>query len=91
MFCFEGIHHEGLLKDMNRKRKELERKWRHDEFEGSEDDFYALLEDDETILNMVLKDRKPISQTLDRRFKEVQGVAAIANSPGKRIYEDPNL
>ena len=79
------------MKDMNLKRVELEQKWLHDEVEGSKDDLYALLEDDETILNMVLKDRKPISQTLDRRFKEVRGVAEIANSPGKRICELPNL
>ena len=85
MFSFEGIHQEGLLKAMHEKRVKLEDRWVRGEFEGSEEDFYAALENDELILNMVFKDRKPITQTLHRRFKHSQGVAEIANSPGKRI------
>lgn len=59
--------------------------WIAGEFESSEEEFYELLKNDEKILDMVLKDRKEISNTFDRRFKQVQGVAEIANSPGKRI------
>ena len=73
----------------------LKHMWIAGEFEGSEEDLYALLKDDEKILNMVFEDRKPISNILNRRFKQVQGVAEIANSPGKRISrsvdELPNL
>ena len=78
-FVFEGIHQEGLLRDMLKMRIDLENKWIDGTFEGSQKDFEELVESDERMLNLVLESRKPSSAVLDRRWKHSQGVAEIAD------------
>ena len=70
---------------MEKKREQLETQWFDGEFEGSEEEFSNLFDNDELILNMVFADRKPISQTLDRQWKHNKGVSEIANLNGKRF------
>ena len=60
-------------------KNDLTDKWISGEFEGSEEDFEDLINDDERIKNLVFEKQKENTVTLDRRCKHSQGVAEIAN------------
>ena len=60
-------------------KKKITEDWNSDKFEGSEQDFEDLINDDERVKNLVFKNQKENTVTLYRRWKHSEGVAEIAN------------